>query len=190
MCLKFLVNEPAALLGQRLIIADPHFGFDHEYGLKFSKLLLNRLLELAGRHGVREIVVLGDFKDEILRTPDHILFFIREIEEYFDLILVQGNHDATLDRYHEVYKFLRIGDVGMLHGHTRIPEEFDDCRHILMGHVHPSFNGEPVWLRSQNITIFPAFNPSLIYPLEQGMGKIGEKFKIEHIILLSGVRIR
>ena len=188
--LRFLVNEAAGLLGRRLVVADLHLGFDRDYKLRFSYQILDHLIELAMKEQAKEVIVLGDFKDEIMTTPRYIKGFITRLEEYVDLILIKGNHDATLDRYHEVYDFYIWEKYGMMHGHTKVPPEFEGLT-VLMGHVHPSWNGtERVWLRGDSRIIFPAFNPALQYPIHKGLERIGETFKIEDIILLSGVRIR
>ena len=149
----FANDEPAAIVkqgGKRyLIVGDLHIGRELKLAARgirvygTSDLMAERIISLLKRYKARRLVLLGDVKDSIIR-PDSVEMriihsFFRRLSDY-EIILVQGNHDAGLGEIAKVLKVkeFRIGKVGLIHGNSIPSEEVMKSDYIIAGHDHPA----------------------------------------------------
>jgi len=137
------------------------------------------------------LIVLGDVKDsvpgsskqEYLEIPD----FFRAMLERFDVVdVVIGNHDTQIDEFLPKHvnvhpaSGLRIGDVGLIHGHTWPSPDVMASKILVTAHNHPNVmfvdgvgkrTTEPCWFRApfkeapnnylqcpEEMIIMPSFN--------------------------------
>ncbi len=155
-------NEAALLLrGRRrvLVVADMHLGL---IGFHDSELV-ERLKTLAERFKVDEVIVLGDLKHKIGRAGvERILDGLN-----FDISVVKGNHDGGLEGFDVLDpRGVRMGKVGMFHGHAKPSDEVMDAKVLIFAHAHPSvmIGGvkERVWIKGEYegrmVIVMPAFN--------------------------------
>ncbi len=149
----FAYNEPAAIIkdGRKkyLVVGDLHIGKELKLaasGIKIydsTERMADRIIALAKLHKAKNIVLLGDVKDSIIR-PDSVEMriiqsFFRKLSDY-TVFLVQGNHDAGLGEIPNIRrsKELRIGKVGLLHGNALPSEDLMRCDYLIAGHDHPA----------------------------------------------------
>lgn len=168
-------GEPGAVAtledGRALLVSDYHAGI--EAGLRIERGVdvpsraeerRERLFALVERAGVDRLFVLGDLMHSIggpggaERGELEVLF-----ESLPDVAttLVKGNHDGAIESWLEDLtvvsgKGVRVGDVGICHGHTWPAPEVLEAEVVCMGHEHPfvrledevgGSRVEPVWLR-------------------------------------------
>lgn len=191
---------PALMVDYTLVIGDLHIGLESHLRKKGFHLvsrthdMVDSILEAAGDEANR-LVVIGDVKDsvpgstkqEYAEIPD----FFEELSERFDVIdVVRGNHDTGIEEFlpgrvnlHPATG-MRLGDVGLAHGHTWPSEEVMSCETLVMAHNHPAVmfrdgvgrqTTEPCWLRGRfsegsseryprlpgSFIVVPAFNRML-----------------------------
>jgi putative SbcD/Mre11-related phosphoesterase len=149
----FAYDEPAAIIRQGakryLVVGDLHIGRELKLaknGIKIygsSELMADRIIALMKMHKAKGLVILGDVKDSIIR-PDTteiriIHSFFKRLSGY-ELILVQGNHDAGLSDVAGLLKVkeYKIGKVGLTHGNALPSEELMQSEYIIAGHDHPA----------------------------------------------------
>ena len=191
--MKKIFGEAACIIGDALVVADLHLGFENELrnqGLRVPSQRVNikrRLLSLIEKTNAGRVVILGDLKHSIPKATwqeyADVPELVSAIEARAKVIVVKGNHDASIERLlsqTEVVDSLVIGDVLLLHGHRRAPRL--DFSHIVIAHNHPAIEfvdelgarmREKVWLeltlreealqklgldKSPRITVMPAFN--------------------------------
>ena len=188
---------PALTVDDCLVIADLHIGVESHMRSKGYHLvsrtgeMLKSAMESAG-DGVGRLVVLGDVKDSVPGTSkqeySEIPGFFESLFDRFDEIdVVKGNHDVGIEaflpgrvRLHPATG-MRIGDVGMAHGHSWPSKRVMACRTLVMAHNHPAamfVDGvgkvtiEPCWVRGrfavesndaypelpESFVVVPAFN--------------------------------
>ncbi|MXR41198.1 phosphoesterase [Halobaculum sp. WSA2] len=168
-------DVPAAVadLGDEtgLLVADYHAGI--EAGLRYERGVelesagderRERLLDLLARTGADRLVVLGDLGHRIGGAGDAET---EELEALLSAIgvpvtLALGNHDAGIaDSFGDRIDVTgpggaRLGDVGVLHGHTWPAPEVLGADVICMGHEHVAVRledavggarAEKAWLR-------------------------------------------
>jgi len=155
-------GAPAATLdlaGERaLAIADYHAGI--EVGLRYERGVelesnaedrRQRLLSLLDRTRAERVVVLGDLFHHIAEPDGAEAEEVRRLLDALEgrdvpLTLARGNHDGGVS---EVFPDridalptdgARIGDVGLVHGHTWPGEEALSAPTLCMGHEHPQVN--------------------------------------------------
>ncbi len=180
--LKRILFEPAVIIGGRrkiLVIADLHLGI-----LKIKQPeLVNKLKNLIELNKIDEVIINGDLKHELgLRN------FERKIIEDFTLnlentgisrdniTLVKGNHDGGIDDLINTASphGIRIGKVGILHGHALPSDDVLQAKTILVAHAHPAIAlkdefgvvKKRIWLEGEivlnddkkRIIIMPVFN--------------------------------
>lgn len=136
-----------------LLIADYHAGI--EVGLRYERGVelpsaaderRERLLDLLARTGADRLVVLGDFGHRIGETSG---IEREELEAVLDAVetpvtLALGNHDPGVveafgDRLDVTpVRGARVGDVGVLHGHTWPDPAVLAADVVCVGHEHPS----------------------------------------------------
>ena len=206
-------DEPAAVLaveagsraGERLLaVADYHAGI--EVGLRYERGVelasdaagrRERLLSLVERTAPDGVVVLGDLAHRIGAPKDvegeELDALVEAVTERAPLTLAAGNHDGGLaERYADRVDVTvldvageRVGDIGLLHGHTWPAGAVLAADVVCMGHEHPAVRltdevggsrVERAWLRGRlrrgpfaardedvpwaapELVVFPAFN--------------------------------
>jgi hypothetical protein len=190
--------------GERAVaVADYHAGI--EAGLRYERGVeldsraderRERLLSLLDRMGADRVVVLGDLAHRIGAPEgeegDEIDALVEAVTDRVPMTLVVGNHDGGLaDAFGERIRVVdgggvRVGDVGLLHGHTWPTPEVLGAEVICVGHEHPAVRltdavggsrVERAWLRGPlcrepfaerygedlswgdpELVVFPAFN--------------------------------
>lgn len=170
-------DEPAAVAetdGRRLLlIADYHAGI--EAALRRDGIELDsgadarreRLLALLDRTDADHLVILGDLGHEIGASSGAEREEVAALLESVDVpvTVAKGNHDGEVESLAgEVDADVtvtptsgaRIGDLGVVHGHTWPSEDVLAAEAVCLGHEHPvvrledevgGTRVEPVWLR-------------------------------------------
>jgi putative SbcD/Mre11-related phosphoesterase len=157
---KLIKGEPALLVGETLVIADTHIGYEGEIRLKGIKLpsltkrILTRVLSLAEKTSARRLLILGDLKHTVYGPRGmewmDIPAFMRRIVEKFDWVgVVPGNHDGDL--YAVLPEGVELMDpdgvlldgVLLTHGHKRVDTILgkkggNSVKAIIVGHFHPA----------------------------------------------------
>ena len=152
-----------------VVVGDLHVGLESDLRMAGVNLpsqthrMRERLLKLVEETGARRLIVIGDLKHRIpysTKQERHELpFFFEDFP--CDVELVPGNHDVDLEgllavRTHPA-EGIRIGDVGLLHGHTWPSEEVMAAPTVVTCHNHPAVmlvdelghrHKEPAWVRA------------------------------------------
>ncbi|MFB6122573.1 MAG: metallophosphoesterase [Haloferacaceae archaeon] len=172
-------NAPAATARvgdeRALVVADYHAGIEaglrYERGVELASQAAERrarVLSLCDRTDPDRVVVLGDLAHRIGEPGtverEELTALVDAVTDRVPMTLVPGNHDGGLD---EVYGDrldvappggVRLGDVGLLHGHTWPAPTVLGAETVCMGHEHPtvrlqdSVGGsrvERAWLRGR-----------------------------------------
>lgn len=182
-----------------LVVGDLHVGLEaelRESGIHLpsqSWRMRGRLQALISTTGATRLVVIGDLKhaiptasrDERMDLPE----FFEGMEVEIDL--VRGNHDVDLGvlppevRVHDA-EGIRLGDVGLTHGHTWPSDDVMAAPVVVTCHNHPMVmlkdelghrHKEPCWVRvpfsdaareryamipeAGRLVVMPAFNDLL-----------------------------
>ncbi len=151
MDLKFIYGEPAALLGDALLLADLHLGIEYELQQKGYNLPLQ--YGKAAEHAnvllkqtrAKQIIFLGDVKHNVYGLEDNEE---RMLNAFFGLLktkkitVCKGNHDS----YIENVKGITVAPAGglllkktlLFHGHA-LPDEalLEKADRMCCGHEHP-----------------------------------------------------
>jgi putative SbcD/Mre11-related phosphoesterase len=206
--MNFLPDAEALVIKDCLVIADLHIGMElctgHRIPPQTDRMIkkTNALLEKTKK---RKLVILGDLKHQIPRTPFREL---REVRRYFEsvkgsakIILVKGNHDGGIEGILpecEVVSELLVSNTLLIHGHRKPKGEFEK---IIMAHNHPMvefrdrFGGvlrEKAWiagkLGEKEVTMMPAFNDMIGgTPVQEcRLGPIASRMKGREAYLLDG----
>ena len=184
-----------------LLIADYHAGIEavlRSDGVELESRAEQRrsqLLDLLAETAADRLVVLGDLSHAIGEAWDAER---RELAALFGALdlpvtLVKGNHDGVAESLLEEFDHevtvtdpagVRIGDLGLAHGHTWPGEDVMGGDVLCIGHEHPTVRLEDevggrrferVWLRgaidpapfaahsgdgigATELVVFPAFN--------------------------------
>lgn len=196
MKVKPILDEPALVVGEFLVVSDLHIGIENEFYEKGISIpeqtgkLLSKLLFLSEKERVKKLIIVGDVKHLVPKTVFQermaLITFFGELKKHFDrIILTQGNHDVLLPELGiEIYPStgFRVDDCGFFHGHAYPGADVSEASRWFIGHEHASIelrdtygirSVEPCWLRISKgdkiITVLPPFNPLLA-------GGIGESF--------------
>jgi putative SbcD/Mre11-related phosphoesterase len=159
---KLIKGEPALLVEDTLVVADLHIGYEGEVrlrGIVFPSLtekMMERILNLAKKHGVRRLLVVGDLKHTVygpkgLEWRDVPVFMRKMVKELDWVGVVPGNHDGDL------YAVLPDGvelmdpdgtilnNILFTHGHKRVDlilekkrKEGSIVKTVAVGHFHPA----------------------------------------------------
>ncbi len=153
-------GAPAATLDlgaeHALAIADYHAGI--EVGLRYERGVeldsnaderRRRLLALVDETDADRVVVLGDLVHRIAEPGGDEAAEVRDLLDALasrgvPLTLATGNHDGGVaDVFPDRIELLppegaRVGDVGLVHGHTWPGAEALSAPTLCMGHEHPS----------------------------------------------------
>jgi len=155
-------NEAALLLRGRsriLVVADVHLGLVRFY----DDELVQRIEKIAESVEADEVVVLGDLKHAIGRANVEKIF--RGFG--FKLTVVKGNHDGGLKGFEVADpRGIRIGKVGLFHGHANPSDDVIQSKVIVFAHAHPSIliGGvkERAWVlgsyEGRRVIVMPAIN--------------------------------
>ncbi|NUN11831.1 metallophosphoesterase [Candidatus Micrarchaeota archaeon] len=153
--MKFVVNEPAALIGRTLIISDVHLGLELELERKgffikdYWKAEVLRLNSLLKKTKATKLIVLGDFKHDYYglkyRETRLLDSFLKHLD-CKDVIIVKGNHDSSLESLQGITLIEPQGLVlkqggktfGLFHGHALPSKEVLACDYLLLGNTHPT----------------------------------------------------
>ena len=170
-----VTNEAALLLEgrtRRLIVADLHLGLFID-----DRIVVESLKRLVERVEADEVIVAGDVKHDIgmrMRERKAVEELIRAIE--IPLLVVKGNHDGGIDDIVETASphGIRVGKVGIIHGHALPNDEVLQADVLIVGHAHPAVlirdevGGvkKRIWLEGRaeiddkkiEIIVMPAFN--------------------------------
>ena len=184
---RIVPSKPALILEDQkkknLIVTDIHIGFENS--MTSNEIFIGKnstihetiqdISEIIDAENPDAVILLGDIKSSIKNISrnewDEVPLFFEKIREKCDnVILVPGNHDASIQRLVPDNISL-ISSTGMVeenilltHGHTMPSENFSYIDKIIMGHVHPVFfqedsviNGQRVWisLKTEKERIFP-----------------------------------
>ena len=165
-------GHPALRIDNAIVIGDLHIGVESHLGSKGfhlpsrTSVMKDELLSIAD--DASRLVVLGDVKDSV---PGSTKQEYREIPEFFQAMLerfnivdvVIGNHDTQIEdflpKHVNIYPSsgLKIGNVGLVHGHTWPSREVMRSKVLVTAHNHPAVmfrDGigkgmtEPCWFRA------------------------------------------
>ena len=199
--IRIIDSEPALILEsdkKNLIISDLHIGFEDKFSSNKNTVgknssineIITNVTKIIKKENPETLILLGDIKSSIQSITKSewkdVPYFFEEIKNSLEVVLIPGNHDASIDRLIPNYvtlissKGMIIDDVLLTHGHTMPSENYSNVNNIIMGHIHPVYfdensllNGERIWISIKtdkseifssakgkiNITIVPSFNP-------------------------------
>jgi len=151
---KFIVGEPAAVVGNALVISDAHVGAELELqakGIDVSNYAreAQRLNALLKQTKCKRIIVLGDFKHDVYGFKHKELWVLRKFLALLyckDITVVKGNHDSELEQFEGVKVVDAHGmllkaqgkNYGLFHGHALPSKEIvKNADVFLFGNTHP-----------------------------------------------------
>jgi putative SbcD/Mre11-related phosphoesterase len=171
--LKILYPHPALLIEEKgkrtIVISDLHIGFEERFtrsGVRIPSStfkLADELMQIVAHEKPNSLVILGDVKysiDEVTNTEwKEVPPFFEKVVSKIPTTIIPGNHDGGLeplvpsDLTLEESQGIKIGNVGMFHGHMKPPPSFSRIDKLIMGHLHPTFSrkgspmsGSQTWL--------------------------------------------
>lgn len=153
-----------------VVIGDVHVGLEQELDRRGVTLpdqtahMRARVEALLRDQGASRLIVLGDLKETIGRSTSadiaRLRRFFRGLPAKIEL--VPGNHDADLEwlgvegvEAHPAAG-IKVGDVGLTHGHMWPSPEIMDAKVLVTSHNHPmlglrdelgKLHKEPCWVR-------------------------------------------
>jgi len=157
---KPVADQPALLLereGERLlVIADLHLGWEvtlARQGIHVPSQvprLMDKLRKIIEETRPASLVLLGDIKHAVAKVELEEWKYVPEFfEGLVDLIqdiqVVPGNHDGNLEpltppnvKIHKSTGVSLWNSVGLFHGHAWPSPSLLECKHLVMGHLHPT----------------------------------------------------
>jgi len=166
-----IYGHPALRVDNAVVIGDLHIGVESHLSRKGFHLPSRTMVMKDDLLGISDdaarLIVLGDVKDSVPGSTEQeyaeIPEFFQAMLEHFDRVdVVIGNHDTQIDEFLPKHvnihpsSGLRIGDVGMVHGHTWPSAEVMASKTLIMAHNHPTVmfkdgigkrTTEPCWMR-------------------------------------------
>jgi len=162
-----------------LVIADIHLGIEYELlkkGINLpnqTTLIKEQIERLIQQTQARKLILLGDIKHNI---PTISMIESRNLPSFLNFSItcdiVKGNHDGNIETLtnNRIYQYMSIGDILLMHGHTKIPNI--PFKTIVIGHSHPAVeitdelgkrSKEKCWIKGvlpegEELVIMPAFN--------------------------------
>ena len=161
---KFRILENSMLVNNEILVfSDFHLGYEEglnkeglfpRVGFKESMNVLKRVFELLESEeiGLKKIIVLGDLKHEFGSILDsewsegvRLLDYLIEKIGNKNIILIKGNHDNILKpiamkKEIKLVDYYCINDICFLHGDKYFEEINDDCKVLVLGHLHPAIS--------------------------------------------------
>ncbi|MFA6036018.1 MAG: metallophosphoesterase [Candidatus Micrarchaeia archaeon] len=153
---RFIANEPALLVGNSLVIAELHIGYEQKLfpntDVFFTQKLIDRAKALLQETHATHLIINGDVKHS---TGDSTPEEQRELAKFFDAVapacpkitIVKGNHDGGIERFVHNAEIvdgsgILLGDIGICHGNAWPSAEIcANAKTLILAHTHPS-----VWL--------------------------------------------
>jgi len=138
-----------------LIISDLHIGWEAslaEQGIHIpsqTPKIMEKIVKLIEVYKPTSLIFLGDVKHtvtgvEIGEWQDVPDLFEKMSKHVLDIKVVQGNHDGNLEalvpRNIEIINAkgtIVLDEIGIFHGHAWPSFELLECKHLVMGHLHP-----------------------------------------------------
>jgi putative SbcD/Mre11-related phosphoesterase len=174
-------NERALVVEEEgritLVAADLHLGIERRMAGEGWHMpsstdgIVGRLIALVEAHEASVLVLVGDIKDSIhTASAQEESELPRAIGQLADAVeeihLVKGNHDGDLEAWVPYRKHLtvhggrgvRLGSMGLCHGHTWPDRDVMAGRLLVLAHNHPSVEfvdklgqrlREPAWFRTR-----------------------------------------
>src|SRR3989344_1687208 len=115
--MKFVTGKPAAVVGDKLILCELHYGIEFTLQQKGVNIQLNpakyaeTLNELKRETGTSELVVIGDFKDNYLgfeqRERNYFNEFIAQLE-FSKITIVKGTHDSQIEQMAKPFQKIHV----------------------------------------------------------------------------------
>lgn len=172
-----LLPQKAIKLGNTLIIADLHLGFEESLAREGAYLpkafdeMVSSLKGLLIKEKPKTLIINGDLKHSFIPFKRERLELRAFLEEIFPLvskiIVVKGNHDVGISWIKEfgveIVEKLEIKGYTITHGHQLIEGE-----KFIIGHEHPAIRLRdevgalikvPIFLISEDLIVLPAFTP-------------------------------
>lgn len=172
-----ILNAPACMIEDILVVSDLHIGIERAYreeGIRLppqTKKILKRIEGLWDKNDAQEIIVLGDLKNQVpelsWQERKEIPNFLKKLAYKGDVTIVPGNHDGNINKLvPEDSDEIKIEDssgfsrenVYLLHGHAWPRRVAFDESSILIGHNHPIIrfedeldrrHDEKCWIRTK-----------------------------------------
>ena len=147
--LRFVADEAALLVGDSLVIAELHIGYEQnlfpQTDMFFTDKLIERVRALVRQTGAKQLVVNGDVKSSVQgMTAEEG----RELSKFFRAIgvpavIIKGNHDGGIERYVHDARIeqqggLRLGSFAIVHGNAWPSSELvKGAKTLVVAHMHP-----------------------------------------------------
>ncbi len=183
MDLKFVFEQPAALLGDALLLSDLHLGIEYELQQKGYHVALQYRTVAADVNALikqtkaRQVVFLGDVKHDVygMKDPEE-----RMLGHFFSLLktrhitVCKGNHDSQIEALSGITvappEGMLLEKTLLFHGHARPdPALLKKAEAVCCGHEHPLCQireGKHVWTQKawilgrqdkRRFVVFPHF---------------------------------
>lgn len=218
---------------RRLVVADLHLGLGAEEVRRgpppasAARDMVEELIGVARKERARRLLVAGDVKHPIVGVPlplRQVLFdfFSTLLSAGIEVEVIRGNHDVGVDRFlpKEVAIWpasgLRLGNVGVFHGHRWPTRAVLAAGQLVTGHLHPGVRLAPTterpsgkercWVRvaipppptnrrrrsrvrARELIVLPAFNPLAgIEALNREKPRRGRSFLFRRFLALGEAR--
>ncbi len=184
MDLKFVYNEPAAVLDDALVIGDVHLGIEYELQRKGFNLPLQytnvaeRINGLLKQTKTKTVIFLGDLKHDVYGmkdTEERMLNAFFRLLKTKNVIVCKGNHDSDIENCKGIHVAPAEGflyeETLLLHGHALPdPALLKAAKMICFGHEHAlarigegkHASNQKIWIIGQQnrkkFVLFPHFS--------------------------------
>jgi len=153
-----------------LILSDIHFGKFNILESDYTNIS-NRIKRLIENFNPKILVLNGDIWNQFPFDEESIVLLSELQTKVDELIIIEGNHEEKcggftieINNEFKTMKEYKIDDILIHHGHHTPTEK---ANHHVIGHIHPTINGNPVYLHSDDsyygssVTILPAFSTKI-----------------------------
>jgi len=171
------IPEKAVMLGNSLIVADLHLGYEvamAREGFYLPRVfheVVGRLKAILERERPKRLIINGDLKHSFVpewRERQELKAFVEEVSPHVEeVVLVRGNHDVGarwLEKLGvEILDGATLYGWTVVHGHRLVEGE-----RFIIGHEHPSIRLRdevgallkvPAFLLGDDMVVLPAFSP-------------------------------